>query len=427
MDAASSTGIDDIRAILEKVRFTPLELTTKVYIIDEVHGLSSAAFNGLLKTLEEPPEHVMFILATTEPQRVPATIASRCQRMDFHRLGVEDIVARTREILKNTDATIDDEGLLAIARAADGGMRDALSLADQCIAFCGDNVTAEGVYSVLGSMDGAFMFDIADALIDGDAQSAIALLDKVIDDGRDMRVFAHDLALHMRALLLAKLCGSCTDVLDCTADDMKRYCEQAARCGEVRLLRAVELLLQTQQNLRWLTLPRVLMEGTLVRIARPEEKKTVEDVLERMELIEQKLAKGVVTAPAQPAQKPAPMAAVQTAAPAQTVQPKKEPAAAPNNAAEIWTAARNTLSKTEPAAAVMMLQAKKTAIENGQLEAGFDKAIYFETLNKPRFHNALASAIEEHMPGLKLHLYIMQDDSLEQRAKSLFGDVESVD
>lgn len=136
LDAASNNGVEDIRSILDKVRYTPLELRTKVYIIDEAHALSPNAFNALLKTLEEPPGHVMFILATTEPQRIPATIISRCQRFDFHRLSIGDMTGRMQAVLESAGAVIDPEGLVAIARAAEGGMRDALSLADQCLSFC---------------------------------------------------------------------------------------------------------------------------------------------------------------------------------------------------------------------------------------------------------------------------------------------------
>lgn len=135
LDAASNNGVEDIRSILDKVRYTPLELRTKVYIIDEAHALSPNAFNALLKTLEEPPGHVMFILATTEPQRIPATIISRCQRFDFHRLSIGDMTGRMQAVLESAGAVIDPEGLVAIARAAEGGMRDALSLADQCLSF----------------------------------------------------------------------------------------------------------------------------------------------------------------------------------------------------------------------------------------------------------------------------------------------------
>ena len=189
--------------------------------------LSRPAFNALLKTLEEPPEHVLFILATTEPQSIPATILSRCQRFDFHRIGVEDIISCVRSAVNKAGAEIDDEGLLVIARAAEGGMRDALSIADQCIAFCGNKVSARDIYGVLGGMDSSFLFTTADALINGDAALAVRSLDSVIEQGRDMGVFAADMAKHFRALLIAKLCGRSEDILSCTPDTMARYIERS--------------------------------------------------------------------------------------------------------------------------------------------------------------------------------------------------------
>lgn len=267
LDAASNNGVDDVRAIIDKARFTPLKLKKKVYIIDEAHMLSRPAFNALLKTLEEPPEHVLFILATTEPQSIPATILSRCQRFDFHRIGVEDIISCVRSAVTKAGAEIDDEGLLVIARAAEGGMRDALSIADQCIAFCGNKVSARDIYGVLGGMDSSFLFTTADALINGDAALAVRSLDSVIEQGRDMGVFAADMAKHFRALLIAKLCGRSEDILSCTPDTMARYIEQASRCGETRLRSAVDALMDAVSGMRYLSLPRVRLESAFIRIA----------------------------------------------------------------------------------------------------------------------------------------------------------------
>ena len=290
LDAASNNGVDDVRAIIDRARFLPLELRTKVYIIDEAHALSPNAFNALLKTLEEPPAHVLFILATTEPHRIPATITSRCQRMDFRRLSTADMVARMREVLISAGGEIEEAGLLAIARAAEGGMRDALSLADQCLSFCGNKVAAQDVYDLLGSMGGAFLFQMAEALLKGDAGAALAALDRVAAEGRDLKVFTRDLALHFRALLFAKLCGHCADIIDCSEDDMSTYLSQSKMASEEELLRACELLLSLEPRLRTLTLPRALIESTLVRIARPEEEKDLSALQVRLKRLEARLA-----------------------------------------------------------------------------------------------------------------------------------------
>ena len=286
IDAASNNGVDDIRALIEKAHYAPLQLQTRVFIIDEVHMLSTSAFNALLKTLEEPPAHILFILATTEPQKLPATIISRCQRFDFHRLSVRDIVSTLKSVLDRAGASIDEEGLLLIARTADGGMRDALSLADQCLAFCGDAVSARDVYDVLGSMEQSFLFEIADALLAADAGKALHMLDGIVRGGRDLTVFCQDLAAHLRALLLAGTCGRCEDLLDCTADAMDRYLEQAGKTSSARLLLAMETLLRVQGEMRYLSTPRAALESALVRICRPEDDRSIAALEARIDRLE---------------------------------------------------------------------------------------------------------------------------------------------
>ncbi len=287
IDAASNNGVDDVRALIEKVNYAPLQLKRRVFIVDEVHMLSGSAFNALLKTLEEPPADVVFILATTEPQKLPATIISRCQRFDFHRLTLSDIITVLKNVLQKAGASIDEAGLRLIARAADGGMRDALSLADQCLSFCGDQVTEKDVYDVLGSMDQGFLFDIADALLNSDANRALHMLDGIVRAGRDLSVFCQDLSAHFRSLLLAKTCGECTDLLDCTDDVMTRYLAQAKNAGDARLLLAVEQLLKAQGEMRYLASPRTMLESTLVRICRVEDERSFAALEARLDRLEQ--------------------------------------------------------------------------------------------------------------------------------------------
>ncbi|MDO4567601.1 MAG: DNA polymerase III subunit gamma/tau [Clostridia bacterium] len=292
MDAASNTGVDDMRALMDKAAFLPIQLDKKVYIIDETHMLSQSAFNSLLKTLEEPPAHVMFILATTEPQKVPATILSRCQRLDFRRISVGDIVSRTRAVLDEAELSIDEDGLLAIARASDGSLRDALSLADQCISFCGDHVTGDMALSVLGSVDDSAMFSLTDAILRSDAAFALSSIQNIVNLGRDLNVLVHDLIAHLRALTVVKVCGRCSNMLDCTEDTMDRYIAQAASASHERLVRAVEILMRTQNDMRWLTLPRVLVENAVIRICHPQEEADITALIDRISELEGKIADG---------------------------------------------------------------------------------------------------------------------------------------
>ena len=302
IDAASNNSVDNVRELISQAQFAPLQLKYRVFIIDEVHMLSGSAFNALLKTLEEPPEHVVFILATTEPQKLPATIISRCQRFDFHRLTVPEIMGYMQYILKADGARVEPDGLRIIARAADGGMRDALSLLDQCLSFCGGQVSARDVQSVLGIMDEDFLFDMANTLLLGDARGALLNLNEVVRQGRDMAVFAGELAGHMRALLLAKACGDCADLLSCTADRMARYQKQAAKHPNARILYAMEQLMRVQNDMRYFPSPRMLLETVLVRIAQPVDDESVEALSARLALVEEKLKElqqnGVPAAPA---------------------------------------------------------------------------------------------------------------------------------
>ena len=456
LDAASNNGVEDVRAILDKVRYTPLELRTKVYIIDEAHALSANAFNALLKTLEEPPSHVMFILATTEPQRIPATIISRCQRFDFHRLTIAQMTAQLSTVLQSAGAHIDEEGLRAIARAAEGGMRDALSLADQCLSFCGDQVSKEDVYAILGSMDGEFLYAMADALIDSNPARALALLDQVVRDGRDLRVFVHDLALHMRALLIAKLCGHCSDILDCTEDAMARYLAQAARAGELRLLRANELLIAAESRLKNLALPRVLIESTLVRIARPEEQKTLDDLLERVEALERRPVQAVATEPmaeeAPLVQKSHSVVAPADIPPWEDAQEEDRPLPEPpplrpdeiapevsapkepmkgsvgNDPAAIWARVGALLEKEYKSIAIMARSAKRFALTDGVLQVGFDSPVFHQALSKPATFTLLTGMLNQVAPGISLQLTQGGGPSeLEQRARALFGDALKIE
>lgn len=291
LDAASNSGVDDMRALIERAEFAPLELKTKVYIIDEAHMLTRNASNALLKTLEEPPAHVVFILATTEPQMLPATIVSRCQRFEFHRLRVSEMVDSMKRSLDLIGAHIDEKGLTAIARAAEGGMRDCLSIADQCLSFCGGDVSEADVMNVLGSVNSAFLIEAADAVIDSDCERVLRFVDDVVRSGRDLGVFSSDLASHFRALLLTKLCGDCRDILDCTEEMMKDYEAQASRISKERAERAVEQLLKLQLDLKLVSTPRTLLESTLISICRPDLSDEISAVKDRMNELEKKLGR----------------------------------------------------------------------------------------------------------------------------------------
>jgi DNA polymerase-3 subunit gamma/tau len=436
MDAASNSRVEEMRALLDKTRFLPLELTHKVYIIDEAHMLSDSANNALLKTLEEPPAHVVFILATTEPQSIPATILSRCQRFDFHRIGVEDIVRCVDSAVRGVGAKIDREGLLAIARAAEGGMRDALSLADQCLAFCGSDVSAAGVYSVLGSMEGEFLFNIAGKLLAGERDASLRALDEVIADGRDLSSFARDLTAHFRALLLAKLCGDCADILDCTQDAMRRYLAQAQNVRAETLLRAIDILMNAMANMRYLTLPRVQFECAVVRITSPEEElaQTPELLLERVEKLEARLANASFA----PAAQAKPLSGGQKefaerkrdeeAAHAPKRAQEKAAPAPVSDAAALWDGVKKLVQQKNPSLAALWFKTASVDLSGDVLSVAFPQKSFAEAFAKQE--SILAPLAEQLRPGTRLRFHVAgaAGDSLEERAKSVFGgSIEIVD
>lgn len=297
IDAASNNGVDNVRDLIDQVRFAPMELRHRVFIIDEVHMLSTAAFNALLKTLEEPPAHVVFILATTEPQKLPATIISRCQRFDFHRLSIAHIVCNLQSVLEKAGASVEPDGLRLIARAANGGMRDALSLLDQCLSFCGDRVTKKDVYDVLGSVEEETLAWMAHALFHSDAEKCLTLLNDMINNGRDLTVFSADLGQYLRELLIAKTCGNAQDLLDCTEDRIQLMHRAAKDVEEDRILYALEQVLKAQSTLRFLPSPRLLLEATLLRICRPTDDRTVQALALRVEHLEKNGVRAAEAAP----------------------------------------------------------------------------------------------------------------------------------
>ena len=308
IDAASNNGVDEIRDLRDKVKYPPTLARYKVYIIDEVHMLSTGAFNALLKTLEEPPVHAVFILATTEPHKLPATILSRCQRFDFHRIPAETIAARMRTVLHGVGREADEDALMEIARAAEGALRDALSLLDGCLAATDGPVTLQVARDVLGTTGRAFIFEFVDALIDFDAAKALLLINDMMDRGSDPQVFGRDVTAHLRALLLADAVGDVAELLEITREDAARFSEQTKRVPAQRLMRLMDLFMNIDGDMRRATRPRTLLELAAVRACHPE-KEPDAGMDERIARVEKMLEGGAVPARAARAAQPSTPAA----------------------------------------------------------------------------------------------------------------------
>jgi DNA polymerase-3 subunit gamma/tau len=268
-DAASNSRVEEMRDVLDKVKFAPTAAKYKVYIIDEVHMLSISAFNALLKTLEEPPKHVIFILATTEPHKIPLTIISRCQRFDFRRITAGSIVNRMKLIVEETGVRCDERALQLIARAADGGMRDALSLLDQAISFSGERVTEEDALTVTGSVSQGFLSKIAIAFQEKDVASGLEALDELLFHGKDPARFIEDLILFYRDMLLHKTAPNLEESLErVMLDDDFRHMAESIATDQIYQL--IELLNKTQQEMRWTNNPRIFLEVAIVKLCQIE-------------------------------------------------------------------------------------------------------------------------------------------------------------
>ena len=288
IDAASNNGVDQVRELRDTIQYPPQYGHYKVYIIDEVHMLSTAAFNALLKTLEEPPEYVVFILATTEPQKLPATILSRCQRFDFGRIPSEKIAGRLKEAASGAGVDTTDEALHMIARAAEGGMRDALSILDMCIGYAA-SVDAELVRQVLGTAGRSFLFRFCDALKMSDTSNALALIDELIRNGNEPAVFARDVSAHLRALMIALSCqNDLSNILEITPEDAVDYQNQASDFPMSRLLRMLDIFINLESNMRTMSMPRLALEAATIRCCLSAEANDVETLSSRIEELEQR-------------------------------------------------------------------------------------------------------------------------------------------
>ncbi len=273
IDAASNRGIDEIRDLREKVKFAPAGGGTKVYIIDEVHMLTPEAFNALLKMLEEPPSHVVFILATTEPHKVLPTILSRCQRFDFRRLKTDELAGRLRGIAKTENIDIDDAGIALIAKQAKGGMRDAISTLDQLSSYTGSVIRVDDVTAMLGIVDANLLFKMADLIQTRDIAGTLRFINEIVEAGWDLRQFAKDLTEHFRNLFVIKNTKDHAEVVNATAEELKKLESQAGGFAPADLARIIEALSVLNNEMRYAADPRLALELALVKLTGSKEQK----------------------------------------------------------------------------------------------------------------------------------------------------------
>ena len=290
IDAASNNGVENIRDIREQVQYPPTEGRYRVYIIDEVHMLSIGAFNALLKTLEEPPEYVIFILATTEVHKIPITILSRCQRYDFKRISLETIADRLRELTQAEQIQVEDKALLYVAKAADGSLRDALSLLDQCVAFhYGKLLTYENVLEVLGAVDTEVFSRMFGAVAEGRTKDCIHILEEIVIQGRELGQFVTDFIWYIRNILLIQSAYDGEGLVDMSQENLRQLKEDGKKADGSVLMRYIRVLSELGNQLRYASQKRVLIEVALIKLTKPSMEPDLESLLERVSQLEEAL------------------------------------------------------------------------------------------------------------------------------------------
>ena len=292
IDAASNNSVDDIRELRESVKYTPSKAKYKVYIIDEVHMLSQGAFNALLKTLEEPPSYVIFILATTEPHKIPATILSRCQRFDFKRVSSKDIADRMSYICEKENIQAEDKALSLIARNSQGALRDALSILDQCMSFGNDKIEYNDVIELLGTVNIDELFQLSQSIIDEDTKKSLQILNEFIIWGKDIRNLINDLIDHFRNLMVCKVSKDLDEIISLPEESIERLKEQSKTININDLIRILNILSETQDSMKSSSNTRILAEVTMMKIAQPMFDESKEALIKRIENLEKIIESG---------------------------------------------------------------------------------------------------------------------------------------
>lgn len=397
MDAASNNSVEDVRQIVDEVSYSPTEGRFKVYIIDEVHMLSNQAFNALLKTLEEPPSYVVFILATTEVHKIPITILSRCQRYDFRRIDIATIAGRMKELLDIEKVSAEDKALEYIAKCADGSMRDALSLLDQCIAFyLGQELTYDNALEVLGAVDNSVFSRLLRCVINNDILSAIHLVEEVVMRGRELTQFASDFTWYMRNLLLVKTSDNIEDVIDVSTEHKKLLLEESKMIEDVILMRYIRIFSQLSGDMRYSTQKRVLLEMAIIKLCRPEMEKDMASVIDRIHIIEEKLEKGlVVAAPSvEGGMVPGGMYPGNMSEPAKVVE---LPPALPEDVKQVVARWKTIIARSNDGYLKALLNRCRLSVENDKLIIVVDEEGLGEAFKNPEHVDDLKTAINDVM------------------------------
>ena len=410
IDAASNNGVDNIREIREEVSYRPTEGKYKVYIIDEVHMLSTGAFNALLKTLEEPPSYVMFILATTEAHKIPITILSRCQRYDFHRITIDTIAARLDELLKVEGVEAEEKAVRYVAKAGDGSMRDALSLLDQCIAFyLGQDLTYDKVLETLGAVDTEIFSRLLRQILEKNVTGAIGVIDEMVIEGRELGQFVNDFTWYLRNLMLVQSSDDMEDVLDISTENLALLKEEAQMVDTDILMRYIRIFSELSNQIRYAVQKRILIEIAVIKLCKPEMEKDYGSLIDRVDSLEKKLEKGVVVTQAS-----GEMAAGTTgsSAASEVLKKKELPKAIPEDIKQVMSSWSGILSQLTGITRTYLKKAVPTLGEGSTLILAFEDAnayTYIEE-NRSNCQDEFRAAVAERL-GKEVEILVKLNDT----------------
>lgn len=421
IDAASNNGVDNIREIREEVTYRPTEGKYKVYIIDEVHMLSIGAFNALLKTLEEPPEYVIFILATTEAHKIPITILSRCQRYDFKRISIETIAARLRELIDKEGWDVEDKAVRYIAKMADGSMRDSLSLLDQCAAFyMNETLTYDHVLEVLGAVDTEVFSRLLRQLLAMDVHQVIETVDELVMQGRELSQFAADFTWYLRNLLLVKSSDNMEDVLDVSSENLALLKEEAQMIDSDTLIRYIRIFSDLTNQLKYATQKRVLLEVTLIKLCRPAMDQNKDALLDRIRAIEKQLEEGAWEAPVRER-----IVYASDAKEAGEPKPKPElPQALNEDVKAVAKDFRMIINEASPMLRTYLKKARLSAGEGNRLLIVLPDELSASAVATPEHKEEIQSLIEQKI-GKKVEIDVRQMEA-GRRFEDNFVDLENL-
>ncbi len=424
IDAASNNSVDNIRNIIEQVSYSPTEGRFKVYIIDEVHMLSTQAFNALLKTLEEPPSYVIFILATTEKHKIPITVLSRCQQYDFHRISIDTIKGRMKELVDAEGASVTENALSYIARAADGSMRDALSLLDQCMAFyMNQEVTLENVLEVLGAVDHDVFTKMLVAIEGRKVEDALMVINDVVMQGRDLGQFIVDFTWYMRNLLLIKNADNMGDVLDMSPDTVREMKAAATDISSSKIIRYIRILSELSGNLRYSSQKRIMVEVAMIKLCRPQMEQNIDAIIDRLNQIEETLVNGH---PVSSIEKQGAEAVEQAleAAPRPVIKRAELPKAVPEDVKQVVSNFRSIISEVPSGLARSYLSGAKLNLANDKLQIVFLDKMGYLYYKEEEAQNQLQDLIAQRV-GKAMEVEIAYNDT-ERPYEETFVDLEKV-